>query len=365
MASTYSPSLRITLIGDGEQSGTWGATTNTNLGSIIEQAITGVQTITLSGTTYTLSSFDGSVDEARNQVLIFTGVLSANCTVTAPSVEKTYVVVNNTTGGFAVNMTTAAGTPLAINNGRSSYIYCDGTNFYAVGSSNNVDGNLNVTGNADIGGNLNVTGTINASNVGIIPGGILMWPTAVAPTGFLICNGASVATATYPTLFAAIGYTFGGAGSVFNLPNYTDRMPIGAGSSYALAATGGAATTSISTANMPAHTHSFSGTGSGSGGFSGSTGDSGLHGHGFNSRPTYSGFLASYSGGVDTGANGCVYTNNSTNGNNTNDNGVHYHSFSGSVSVTTTISGTTGSTGSGTAVSTISPYLGMYFIIKT
>lgn len=362
MASTYSPSLRITLIGDGEQSGTWGATTNTNLGSIIEQAITGVQTITLSGLTYTLSSFDGSVDEARNQVLIFTGVLSANCTVTAPSVEKTYVVVNNTTGGFAVNMTTAAGTPLAINNGRSSYIYCDGTNFYAVGSSNNVDGNLNVSGNADIGGNLNVTGTINASNVGIIPGGILMWPTAVAPTGFLICNGASLATATYPTLFAAIGYTFGGAGSVFNLPNYTDRMPIGAGSSYALAATGGAATSSISTSNMPSHTHSFSASasGGGTGSFSGQTDGVNDHAHPTGGSAPYMGSGSGSSLGRTDGSQAASF-------NNTGNAGAHYHNYSGSVyvPVTLSMSGTTSSTGSGSAFNTISPYLGVYFIIKT
>lgn len=366
MASTYSPSLRITLIGDGEQSGTWGATTNTNLGSLLEQAITGVQTITLSGTSYTLSAFDGSVDESRNQVLIFSGVLSANCTVTAPSVEKTYVVVNNTTGGFAVNMNTASGTPLAVLNGRSTYMYCDSTNFYAVGSANSVDGNLSVSGNADIGGNLNVTGTINASNVGIIPGGILMWPTAVAPSGFLLCNGAGVAAATYPALFAAIGYTFGGAGSVFNLPNYVDRMPIGAGSSYAVGATGGASTATLSTSNMPSHTHSFSGTGSGSGSVSGTTsGVSNLHTHGVNTSPTYSGFLASYSGGTDTGANGCVYTDNRSHGAQTNDDGAHTHTFSAGVSISTTISGTTGSAGSGSAFSTISPYLGMYFIIKT
>jgi microcystin-dependent protein len=362
MASTYSPSLRITLIGDGEQSGTWGTTTNTNLGSIIEQAITGVQTILLSGTTYTLSTFDGSVDESRNQVLIFTGTLSANCTVTAPSVEKTYVVVNNTTGGFAVRMTTSAGTPLAINSGRSSYIYCDGTNFYAVGSSNSVDGNLTVSGNTDIGGNLNVSGTINASNVGIIPGGILMWPTDAAPTGFLICNGNALATATYPALFAAIGYTFGGSGSVFNLPNYTNRMPIGAGGTYALGATGGSATTSISTTNIPGHTHSFSGSVGVS--ISGTTSDvSNLHSHGVNTQPTYSGFTASFSGGTDTGANGCVFTDNRRNGTQTNDAGNHTHTFSGSGGGS--FSGTTGSTGSGSAFNTISPYLGMYFVIKT
>lgn len=362
MASTYSPSLRITLIGDGEQSGTWGQTTNTNLGSLIEQAITGVQTITLSGTTYTLSSFDGSVDESRNQVLIFAGTLSANCTVTAPSVEKTYVVVNNTSGGFAVNMTTAAGSPLAINNGRSSYIYCDSTNFYAVGSSNSVDGNLTVSGNADIGGNLNVSGTINASNVGIIPGGILMWPTAVAPTGFLICNGASVATATYPTLFAAIGYTFGGAGSVFNLPNYTNRMPIGAGGVYALNDTGGSATTSISTANMPAHTHTFSASasGGGTGSFSGTTGGVGDHVHG-------PGAGSNFMGSANTGGTGRTDAGQATNFSTTGGGGAHSHSYSGSVyvPVSLSMSGTTGSAGSGTAFTTISPYLGMYFIIKT
>ena len=362
MASTYSPSLRITLIGDGEQSGTWGTTTNTNLGSIIEQAITGVQTITLSGTTYTLSSFDGSVDESRNQVLIFAGVLSANCTVTAPSVEKTYVVVNNTTGGFAVNMTTSAGTPLAINNGRSSYIYCDGTNFYAVGSSNSVDGNLTVSGNAAIGGNLNVSGTINASNVGIIPGGILMWPTAVAPSGFLFCNGNALATATYPALFAAIGYTFGGSGSVFNLPNYTDRMPIGAGTNYPLGATGGSSTTTINSGNLPAHTHTFSATasGGGSGSFSGQTDGVGDHVHGPGSG-------GNFMGSGNTGGQGRTDAAQATNFSTTGGGGAHSHSYSGSVyvPVSLSMSGTTSSTGSGGAFNTISPYLGMYFIIKT
>lgn len=360
MASTYSPSLRITLIGDGEQSGTWGTTTNTNLGSIIEQAITGVQTITLSGTSYTLSTFDGSVDESRNQVLVFAGVLSANCTVTAPSVEKTYVVVNNTTGGFAVNMTTSAGTPLAVLNGRSTYIYCNGTDFFAVGSSNSVDGNLSVSGNADIGGNLNVTGTINASNVGIIPGGILMWPTSVAPSGFLICNGAGIATATYPALFATIGYTFGGSGSVFNLPNYVNRMPIGAGSTYALAATGGVTSVALSTTNMPAHTHTFSGSGSGGAQTNNATANLVDPGHSHGISPSY--MVSQFAGQTGRTDGSQASSGNSTQGATT---GIYDQGHSHAVSISVSISGTTSATGSGAAFDTISPYLGMYFIIKT
>lgn len=360
MASTYSPSLRITLIGTGEQSGTWGATTNNNLGAIIEQAITGVGTIPLSGTSYTLTAFDGSVDESRNAVLVFTGALSANCTVTAPAVEKTYIVVNNTTGGKAVNMVTSAvgSTPLAVLNTATTLMYCDGTNFYsATPSGNNVIGNLSVTGNTSIGGDLSVSGTITATNVGVIPGSILMWPTAVAPTGFLICNGAAISTSLYPNLFATIGYTFGGAGSVFNVPNYTNRMPIGAGGAYALNDTGGSATTSISAANLPSHTHSFSATasGGGSGSFSGQTDGVGDHTHSYiQGSPSIAG------GGA--GPRIGDYFTGSTGGA-----GAHSHSYSGSVyvPVTLSMSGTTGATGSGTAVNTISPYLGMYFVIKT
>ena len=79
MASTYSTSLRIQLIATGEQPGTWGNTTNTNLGTLIEQAITGYKAISVAGlTTYTLTNLNGVSDEARNAVLSFTGALSGN-----------------------------------------------------------------------------------------------------------------------------------------------------------------------------------------------------------------------------------------------------------------------------------------------
>jgi hypothetical protein len=144
MASTYSTSLRIQLIGTGDQSGVWGTSTNTNLGTLIEQAITGVQTITLSGSTYTLTSFNGIVDEARNSVLSFTGSLSANCTVIAPAANKVYIVKNGTSGGQTVTMSLGSGSTVVVPNGQTYIVYTDGTNFYSA--SNYTSSNVAITG---------------------------------------------------------------------------------------------------------------------------------------------------------------------------------------------------------------------------
>jgi hypothetical protein len=131
MASTYSTSLRIQLIGNGEQAGVWGSTTNTNLGTLVEQAITGVQSISIAGlTTYSLSSLNGISDQSRNAVLVFTGALTASCAITAPAVNKTYVIYNNTDGGYAITIKTASGTAVSIGYKATSYVYCNATDFF-------------------------------------------------------------------------------------------------------------------------------------------------------------------------------------------------------------------------------------------
>ena len=110
MPSTYSPSLKIELIANGEQAGTWGQTTNNNLGTLIEQAITGVQTIDLTGySNYTLSNYNGLADEARNAVLVFSGTPSSVCNVIAPTVEKTYIVTNNATANVVIKTSSGNG----------------------------------------------------------------------------------------------------------------------------------------------------------------------------------------------------------------------------------------------------------------
>jgi len=88
-------------------------------------------------------------------------------------------------------------------------------------------------------------------------GTIVDYAGSAAPTDWLICNGASISTTTYANLFAAIGYTYGGSGASFNLPDLRNKMSIGVGTSYALGATGGNATTTLSVANLAVHSHNL------------------------------------------------------------------------------------------------------------
>ena len=86
-------------------------------------------------------------------------------------------------------------------------------------------------------------------------GTIVDYAGSSAPTDWLLCNGASVSTTTYATLFAAIGYTYGGSGASFTLPNAVNRVTIGAGSTYTLGQTGGSSSITLSISNMPSHNH--------------------------------------------------------------------------------------------------------------
>lgn len=128
MPSTYSTRLRFELIGLGEQSGTWGTTANTTIGTLIEEAIAGVASVTMTDADYTLVSSNGSTDEARQAVLEIAGVLTTNRNVICPTQEKKYVVKNATTGGFTITLKTSGGTGIAIASGKKMAVYCDGTN---------------------------------------------------------------------------------------------------------------------------------------------------------------------------------------------------------------------------------------------
>jgi hypothetical protein len=132
---------------------------------LIEQAITGVTSITMSDANYTLTSFNGVTDEARNAVLVVTGANNAVRDVIPPVVEKLYTIVNNTTGGFAIRVIGASGTGVNIPNGATCLVYCDGTNF--VNGLSGSAGNFSVAGNITTTGNISVTGTITGNGVGI------------------------------------------------------------------------------------------------------------------------------------------------------------------------------------------------------
>jgi hypothetical protein len=130
MPLTYSPNLRLTNIGDGEQSGTWGQLTNINIGTLVEQAIAGYTTVSILDANYTLTSINGAPDEARSMALNITSsvTLTATRNVICPSVSKLYVVKNATSGGQSIVIKTSAGTGITIANGATAIVLCDGTN---------------------------------------------------------------------------------------------------------------------------------------------------------------------------------------------------------------------------------------------
>ena len=137
MASTYSTNLKIELIGTGDQSGTWGATTNTNLGTLLEQAIVGyaTQAVTDSGVATVLTIPDGSSSTGRNYVIALTGALTAARTVEVPAVNKPYIFFNSTTGGYAVTVKVSGQTGVTIANGKKAIVYTNTTDVIEVANA--------------------------------------------------------------------------------------------------------------------------------------------------------------------------------------------------------------------------------------
>jgi hypothetical protein len=136
MASTYSPNLRLELIGTGEQQGTWGSTTNTNLGTLLEEAIGGYVSVTVSDVAdTTLTTSNGSADQSRNMVINLTGALTATRNVICPAIEKLYVVKNATTGGQSVVFKVSGQTGVTVPNGIIEFIYVDGTDARSITGS--------------------------------------------------------------------------------------------------------------------------------------------------------------------------------------------------------------------------------------
>ena len=181
MASTYSD-LKFELIGTGDQSGTWGTTTNDNIGTAIEQALTGFGnpifttdanlTITLTNTV--------ALQTARALVLNATssGSLTATRELVVPTIEKQYIVQNNTTGAQSITVKTSAGTGITISNGRKAHLYVDGTNVIQMFDFVDING-----------------GAIDGTPVGA----------ASATTGAFTTLNATVLTATADSSFTSTG----------------------------------------------------------------------------------------------------------------------------------------------------------------
>ena len=216
----------------------------------------------------------------------------------------------------------------------------------ATGADSTVEGPIGPTGATGPTGPLGPTGPTGATGptgptgatgpAGLPTGAISQFAGGTAPTGFLLCEGQSVSTTTYADLFSVIGYTYGGSGESFLVPNLQNRIPVGKGPDTefdTLGETGGAKSVALTTAQMPSHTHT------------GTTSTTGSHQHYIQNRrnPTVGDFpvFESWGGGSNTREH---YTDAA---------GNHSHTF------------TTDATGSGEAHTNLQPYIVLNYIIKT
>ena len=185
MASTYSTNLALELIGTGDQSGTWGTTTNTNLGTLIEQAVSGVVTQAMADSNQTITIPNGATGVARNMFIECTGALTAARQLIVPANKKIYFIFNNTTGGFAITVLVSGQTGVSVPNGKKVILVMNSAGTDIVDATNYLSGLTVGTLNGVIKG---TTGVLSAATAGtdyVAPG------TATTFTATQTFNGTS------------------------------------------------------------------------------------------------------------------------------------------------------------------------------
>ena len=204
MPSTYSPDLRIELIANGEKTGTWGTITNTNLGTLLEDAIAGLADVIVTTSAQALTVLDGAADQARCAAVRVTTTTTADFSVFVPPVTKLYAFINDSSYVATVycstiaGNTTAAGLGIAVPANSAVLLRSNGLNV-----SEQVN---HIAGDLTVGGTLVVEGSFSP------PGGVLSpaeGGTGVTTlTGVAFGNGTSAFTAaTAAQIVAAIGAT--------------------------------------------------------------------------------------------------------------------------------------------------------------
>lgn len=324
MASTFSTNLNINEPATGDLVNTWGINNNNNF-TIIDNAFGSSTTIALTNTSVTLT-----VAQAAYYNIILTGAITTNLQLILPgTIGGTRHIWNTTTGAYTVSV---------------------------------------LNGSSDTGGGVVVPQGIIVPIVltagqayydnyqSVPPGTILHYAGGTAPPGFTFTTGASLSTTTYSLLFNAIGYTYGGSGSSFNIPDTrgivlaaADNMggsAAGRLTGYVLGTSGGSQNVALSTGQLPAHNHAITDPGH-------------THGHsdpGHAHAPSIGGNFLTSTGPGGPLAGGGSFNYGETGGTSTVTTGIT------NVSNTTGI--TTQNTGSGTAVGLLQPTLCVNHIIR-
>jgi hypothetical protein len=203
MSSTYS-NLKFELIATGEQSGSWGATTNTNIGTAIEQAIVGMATLATGDFTSNVATLSlsntNALQNARALCLNITATLTAAGTINVPAIQKPYIIINNSVGGYAVTVKVSGQTGVSVPNGKRTVVYNDGTdvgnqiNYLSTLTLGDVTGTIVGTTATQTLTNKTITFTDNTLT------GVASTSTAQALTNKDLTSG----TNTFPTTLATL-----------------------------------------------------------------------------------------------------------------------------------------------------------------
>jgi hypothetical protein len=260
MASTYS-ALKIQLMATGENSGTWGNVTNVNLGTALEEAIVGSADVTFSNADVTLTLTDSNASqEARNLRLNLTGTISSPQNLVVPAIEKVYIVNNGLTQTVTVKNST--GTGIAVPAGKTMYVYNTGANVVdaithltslTLGTALPAgSGGTGLTAPGTSGNILSSNGTAWVSSApassGFDSGTVMLFAQTAAPTGWT----KDTSTGNNSALRVVTGSASTG-GSVDFTTAFASQTP--SGSVSITSVSGSAGNTTLSTPQIPSHSH--------------------------------------------------------------------------------------------------------------
>jgi len=194
MASTYS-NLKIQLMATGENSGTWGTITNTNLGTAVEEAIAGSADVAFSSANVTLTLTDTNGSQtARNMRLNLTGTATAGYDLTVPNIEKAYIINNGTDGTITVKSGTGAGSNVSIPAGKTNWVFSTGVNAIVDAVTHLSSLTLGAALPVASGGTGQTSYTDGQLLIGNSSGNTLDKATLTAGTGVTITNGGGAIT---------------------------------------------------------------------------------------------------------------------------------------------------------------------------
>lgn len=215
--STYSTNLALTLIGTGEEAGTWGTTTNTNLGTLLEQAISGYVTQAVTaGTDTTITIPNGSTGVARNMYIELTGTGGSNTNLIVPANKKLYFIYNNTSSG-QVTVKVSGQTGVSVPNGSKYLLVSNGTDIVQAITTNAL--NTSSFTISQTGDNLNFTSTVTCTGsisgttltATVVTVGYLIYGQTLSGTGVTAGTTLGAQQTSTETAAATLAYSSGGA----------------------------------------------------------------------------------------------------------------------------------------------------------